>query len=427
MHTNRREGTGEGEGIIDFRISLWPKSITSVKKGRKAMKARIFFAVWLTAVFSLTSLSFAEVPQMINYQGVLTRSDGEPLDTTISMTFGLYEDSTTLSDLWTETQDSVEVEDGILSVLLGSVNPIPATVFDGSLRYLGIQVGTDDEMSPRRALVSVGNAFHSEFADLAEYAVNPDSDWVVRGDTVYHIGSVGIGMEDPAEKLDVEGNIHASGSIFSGNSIGIETGDAFGPDRLVTDGPVIYVDQEFPWGPNTFTGDIKVGIGDDDPDAFLEVSANAGVPPGRALLMLSSDDATDGDLVVVKDDGDVGIGTPNPSQKLDVDGKIEVGDDATAATAGAIRWSGTNFEGYDGSLWNALDVQSTTGGGWTDDGTVVRLTTSTDSVGIGTTTPNQKLVISEGKVGIGYNQAGQTAALAINGNVASGRQAPVRS
>ena len=34
-----------------------------------------------------------------------------------------------------------------------------------------------------------------------------------------------------------------------------------------------------------------------------------------------------------------------------------------------------------------------TGGGWTDDGTVVRLTTDTDKVGIGTTTPDEEMEI----------------------------------
>ena len=45
----------------------------------------------------------------------------------------------------------------------------------------------------------------------------------------------------------------------------------------------------------------------------------------------------------------VGIGTASPSAKLDVAGKIKVGDDSASLNAGTIRWTGTDFEGYDGT------------------------------------------------------------------------------
>lgn len=310
------------------------KSKTLWVKGRKAMKAKVFFTALLFAVFFSAGSNYAEVPQMINYQGVLNSTAGGPLDTTLSMVFRIYEDPTTATDVWSETQDSVKVEDGIFSVLLGSVNPIPASVFDGSLRYLGIQVGYDNEMSPRRLLVSVGNAFHSEFADLAEYAVNPDEDWIVRGDTVYRDGNVGIGTANPSEKLDVEGNIHASGSIASGNSITID------------------------------------GVND-------KITATSG-----------KIDFDDENLVTT---GNVGIGVLSPVYKLDVNGRIKVADDATPDAAGVIRWTGGNFEGFDGTAWIPLDVQSPSDGGWTDDGTIVRLTTDTDWVGIGNDDPDAPL------------------------------------
>lgn len=47
----------------------------------------------------------------------------------------------------------------------------------------------------------------------------------------------------------------------------------------------------------------------------------------------------------------VGIDENNPNQKLSVNGKIEIGDDGAAATAGSIKYDGNNFYGYDGSNW----------------------------------------------------------------------------
>jgi hypothetical protein len=51
--------------------------------------------------------------------------------------------------------------------------------------------------------------------------------------------------------------------------------------------------------------------------------------------------------------GNVGIGEINPSQKLDVAGAIQLGASASNET-GVIRWTGTDFEGYDGSEWISL-------------------------------------------------------------------------
>ena len=52
----------------------------------------------------------------------------------------------------------------------------------------------------------------------------------------------------------------------------------------------------------------------------------------------------------------VGINEANPSQTLDVNGKIKLGDDGTAPTEGTIRYNGQkkDFEGWNGSAWLSL-------------------------------------------------------------------------
>ncbi len=92
------------------------------------------------------------IPLQINYQGYLTRPDGSPLDTTVAMTFRIYEFSYGGNMVWMEPYSSVVVANGIFNVLLGSVVPLP-DVFSVD-RWLEIQVGDDLEMTPRTPMAA---------------------------------------------------------------------------------------------------------------------------------------------------------------------------------------------------------------------------------------------------------------------------------
>jgi len=51
----------------------------------------------------------------------------------------------------------------------------------------------------------------------------------------------------------------------------------------------------------------------------------------------------------------IGIGTANPAEQLEVAGRIVVADSTnTSPKAGTIRWTGKDFEGYDGYQWSSL-------------------------------------------------------------------------
>ncbi len=119
----------------------------------------VFSIVMLTAI-----TGFAQVPKLINYQGRLTDSGGTPITGTLSMELKIYNTASGSSHLWTESQ-SVVVTDGDFNILLGSVTPIQYSVFNGGDKYLGIKVGADPEMTPRKRLVSVGYAFQADNAD----------------------------------------------------------------------------------------------------------------------------------------------------------------------------------------------------------------------------------------------------------------------
>lgn len=95
----------------------------------------------------------------IAYQGRLADSAGSPLTGTYNMIFRLYSASAGGTPLWEEQwtgSNGVRVSDGLFNVMLGSLTQIPQAVVTGQDQlFLGITVGTDDEMAPRVQLGSV--------------------------------------------------------------------------------------------------------------------------------------------------------------------------------------------------------------------------------------------------------------------------------
>lgn len=59
----------------------------------------------------------------------------------------------------------------------------------------------------------------------------------------------------------------------------------------------------------------------------------------------------------------MGILEPDPDQALDVNGKIEIGDDARAPTNGTLRYNDDvdDFEGYAGGEWHSLTQSAVAG------------------------------------------------------------------
>jgi len=116
-------------------------------------------------LLTFTSFVFA-VPNTINYQGYLTDSSGVPIDATESITFTIYNTASAGTSLWSETE-SVNIVNGIISNNLGDTTPFPVDLFNGQDLFIGVTVGTDAEMSPRKPITSAPYAFKSATADNA--------------------------------------------------------------------------------------------------------------------------------------------------------------------------------------------------------------------------------------------------------------------
>jgi hypothetical protein len=189
-------------------------------------KATLVIIASMLFVFSLAT---ADIPRLINYQGMLTDDSGNPLSGPHNLTFMIYDDTTGGNLEWSEVQNGVQVDNGLFNITLGRVTLLDLT-FDEQY-WLEVQVGDSDTM-PRLKFTSVGYAYRASVADSAVVAGSSGETgggWVDDG-TVVRLesgtDSVGIGTASPVSKLDVGGDINTSSSYkILGGKVLSTTGD----------------------------------------------------------------------------------------------------------------------------------------------------------------------------------------------------------
>jgi len=150
------------------------------------MKIHIKYLATLSCLLlAFVTSASATVPGIISYQGRLTDT-GIAVDTIVDITVKLYTVPSGGTSLWQETHSSVQITDGLFTVLLGVVdmtgNPLPDSLFNNPDVYLGVQIGTSAEISPRTKMATVPYSFHSATADVASAVSGSQSDWFVGGD-----------------------------------------------------------------------------------------------------------------------------------------------------------------------------------------------------------------------------------------------------
>ena len=149
-------------------------------------------------VFILFAVTGAQIPKLINYQGYLT-AGGPVVHGEYSITFSIY-GGISIDPLWSETH-TVTLDSGFNAVSLGSLTPLTSDILSRPNISLGIKVGDDPEMTPRKRLVSVPYALMSKGVWGEENVFLSE-------------GNVGIGMNNPGVPLQVVGTIHSTAGGF---------------------------------------------------------------------------------------------------------------------------------------------------------------------------------------------------------------------
>jgi hypothetical protein len=172
------------------------------------------------------------------------------------------------------------------------------------------------------------------------------------------LGNVGIGTTSPIVKLDVVGT--ARFADVSPRIVLQETGTAKDFSlKINTDGRLSFLNDDLSSEVLTIKQDGKVGIGTTSPSAALEVVGGIKLSDNSPLTWATSNtrifgqsgymqlQVASGDVMRLTSAGDVGIGVTTPRAKLDVAGGVKVADDTDTAGANKVgtlryRTSGNN-------------------------------------------------------------------------------------
>jgi hypothetical protein len=120
------------------------------------MRRKKYIVFLLTAALVITAAfgAMAQVPTSITYQGRLTNASGSPITGTITVVFTIYDNETADTPVWSESQSIDPDDKGVFTVQLGAVTPLDNKIFNGAAKWLGIQIGSDAEMTPLQPINS---------------------------------------------------------------------------------------------------------------------------------------------------------------------------------------------------------------------------------------------------------------------------------
>lgn len=244
----------------------------------------------------VATVVYAQVPQLLTYQGRLTERNGDPFTGTHTVVFRVYDAETSGRKLWEESHAVTlsRADNGIFSIILGSLTSLNDLDFNQPL-WLSLEIDGEGEMSPRQRLTAVGYAMNADTLDGLDSAqfLRAGTSLVVKPSTDPAENARLIDVQNAAGmtrfNVDLEGDVSVAGNLAVSGTI---TGAS------LTGGTVTSVDSGagLTGGPVTTSGTLAVGAGTgitvNADDIAVKLSSGAGLAAdtdGLSLLRTCSD------------------------------------------------------------------------------------------------------------------------------------------
>jgi hypothetical protein len=130
----------------------------------------------LVAFGAVDAFGQSGVPREIGFQGKLTDQTGNPITTSVQITFSFYNAATGGTALFSESQSVTPNARGIYSVRIGSATGGGINLPFDQPYYLGVTVGTDPEMTPRYPVVSAAYAMRADESNALANLTTPTAE-----------------------------------------------------------------------------------------------------------------------------------------------------------------------------------------------------------------------------------------------------------
>lgn len=276
---------------------------------------KTFFVVLLAVVVCTASSTIFAQTSSFSYQGHF-RQNSVPANGNYYFEFALYDQPTFGSQVGsTLILDPVAVSDGVFTVSLDFGN-----LFNGSDRYLEIRVrpsggGPLNVLTPRQLIANAPNALNANSLGglpAASYIRNSTTQQTnanlnIGGNAVIG-GNIGVGTNTPAANLNIVGTQPP-------DAVGIGTPGVHATDALTILGARGGRSGEAGQGGDGAEIYVRAGDGGTSPQGSIAEGQGGSITlqPG-----FSGNPDKQGKLLLAPEGGNVGVGTTNPSAKLDV-------------------------------------------------------------------------------------------------------------